>query len=169
MLQPVRVPKKQVPLQKQLLYAAGIALAGLMTGVAIKLFDLYTTNLGNLFSQVSVWILIGSVIAAYSSTPKRAAVNVFLFCAGMLATYYLTAEWTGQPYSFAFIYGWGIFSLFSPVFAFFTWYAKGKTIVSRFLCVGILAVMLAAAVILFDGIRVSDLVIAALTAAVLLT
>ena len=169
LLQQVRMPKKRVSLQKGIVYSAGIAVAGLIAGAVSKLLDLYTTKLGNIFSQLSIWILICSAIAVYSSNSKRAAVNVFLFCAGMLGAYYLTAELTGSPYSFTFICGWAVFSLFSPLFAFFTWYAKGKTMVSRLLSTGIIVVMLLAAVVLFDGIRASDLIIAILTAIVLFT
>ncbi len=169
LLEQIRAPQKRVSLQRKIIDSTVIAVAGLITGVAIKLLDLYTTNLGNLFSQLSVWILICSAIAVYSSTSRRAAINVFLFCVGMLTTYYLTAEWTGSPYSLTFVYGWAAFSLCSPAFAFFTWYAKGKHVVSRLLSVGIVGAMLAAAVILFDGIRVSDLILAVVTAVVLLT
>lgn len=152
-----------------MIHSAEIAAAGLLTGAVIKMLDIHTTNLGNIFSQLSVWILICSAVAVYSSTAKRAAVNVLLFCEGMLATYYLTAELTGSHYSLTFVYGWAAFSLCAPVFAFFTWYAKGKGCVSRLLTVGVIGVMLFAAAALFDGIRFSDLVLAALTAAILLT
>lgn len=169
LLRQIRAPQKRISLQKKFIYSVGITVVGLIAGIVIKLLDIYTTNLGNIFSQLSVWILICSAIAIYSSTSKRAAVNVFLFCVGMLGTYYLTAELTGSPYSFTFVCGWAVFSLFSPAFAFFTWYAKGKSIVSRLLSLGIIIVMLIAAIVLFDRIRISDLIIAVLTAVVLLT
>ena len=60
-----------------------------------KLLDLRTNVLGDIFSQMSVWILIGTALAVYSVSPKQAAINVFLYCAGMLITYYLTAALTG--------------------------------------------------------------------------
>lgn len=37
--------------------------AGLAVGVIIRFFDLYTTNLGNMFSELSVWVFLGTVIA----------------------------------------------------------------------------------------------------------
>lgn len=169
LFQEIRIPQKRLSLRKKVLHSAEIAVVGLLTGIIIKMLDLYTTNLGNIFSQLSVWILLCSVIAVYSSTSKRAAVNVFLFCVGMLITYYLTAELTGSPYSLVFVYGWAVFSLCSPLFAFFTWYAKGKSIISKLLTIGIIVVMLIAAVVLFDKIRISDIIIAILTAVVLLT
>lgn len=168
MLERIRRPQKRIPLNRAVIYSMGIMACGLITGVGVKLMDIYTAHLGNIFSQMSVWIFTCSVLAVYSSTPRRAAVNVFLFCAGMLLTYYLTAEGMHSPYSMTFVYGWSVFSLFSPVLAFFTWYAKGKGAVSRLLTAGIVVVLLVMAVLLFDKIRISDLVFAVLTAAILM-
>lgn len=168
MLERIRRPQKRIPLNRAVIYSMGIMACGLITGVGVKLMDIYTVHLGNIFSQMSVWIFICSALAVYSSTPRRAAVNVFLFCAGMLLTYYLTAEGMHSPYSMTFVYGWSVFSLFSPVLAFFTWYAKGKGAVSRLLTAGIVVVLLVMAVLLFDKIRISDLVFAVLTAAILM-
>lgn len=168
MLERIRRPQKRIPLNRAVIYSMGIMACGLITGVGVKLMDIYTVHLGNIFSQMSVWIFICSALAVYSSTPRRAAVNVFLFCAGMLLTYYLTAEGMHSPYSMTFVYGWSVFSLFSPVLAFFTWYAKGKGAVSRLLTAGIVVVLLVMAVLLFDRIRISDLVFAVLTAAILM-
>lgn len=168
MLERIRKPQKRIPLNRAVIYSMGIMACGLITGVGVKLMDIYTVHLGNIFSQMSVWIFLCSALAVYSSTPRRAAVNVFLFCAGMLLTYYLTAEGMHSPYSMTFVYGWSVFSLFSPVLAFFTWYAKGKGAVSRLLTAGIVVVLLVMAVLLFDKIRISDLVFAVLTAAILM-
>ena len=164
----IRRPQKRIPLNRAVIYSMGIMACGLITGVGVKLMDIYTVHLGNIFSQMSVWIFLCSVLAVYSSTPRRAAVNVFLFCAGMLLTYYLTAEGMHSPYSMTFVYGWSVFSLFSPVLAFFTWYAKGKGTVSRLLTAGIVVVLLVMAVLLFDRIRNSDLIFAVLTAVILI-
>ncbi len=164
----IRRPQKRIPLNRAVIYSMGIMACGLITGVGVKLMDIYTVHLGNIFSQMSVWIFLCSALAVYSSTPRRAAVNVFLFCAGMLLTYYLTAEGMHSPYSMTFVYGWSVFSLFSPVLAFFTWYAKGKGTVSRLLTAGIVVVLLVLAVLLFDRIRISDLIFAVLTAVILI-
>ena len=168
MLERIRRPQKRIPLNRAVIYSMGIMACGLITGVGVKLMDIYTAHLGNIFSQMSVWIFLCSVLAVYSSTPRRAAVNVFLFCVGMLLTYYLTAEGMHSPYSMTFVYGWSVFSLFSPVLAFFTWYAKGKGAVSRLLTAGIVVVLLVLAVLLFDRIRISDLIFAVLTAVILI-
>ena len=150
-----------------MLTACILFLAGALAGVLSKLLDIYTTNLGNLFSAIAVWVLLGTVISVYSATPRRAALHVFLFCIGMLAAYYLTAEWTGSVYSRLFIHGWIAFSFLSPVFAVLTWYAKGRGAVALMLKLGIPACTVLMTILLFDRLRGYDLVIVALEAVVL--
>ena len=63
-------------------------LAGLLLGIAARLFDIYFQNLGEIFSQMAIWILLGTGFAIYSPTKKAAMENIFPFCMGMLATYF---------------------------------------------------------------------------------
>ena len=169
LLNRIREVNEVVPTGKKIVHSMGILIAGLILGVSIKQLDIYANNLGNVFSQMSVWILLGTIIAVYSSTPKRAGVNVFLFCIGMLATYYLTADLTGSIYSWSYIFGWSGFSLCSPIFAYITWYAKGRGWLAKLLAAGIIFFMLTASIMLFHRIRFSDIIIALLTAFVLFT
>lgn len=74
-------------------------------GTAAKLLDLYAGYLGEIFSQMSVWILLGTVIAVRSGSPKRAAGYVLAFCGGMLIAYYTMAHWMNSPYSITFVLG----------------------------------------------------------------
>ena len=134
-------------------------LLGAVLGVVSKLLDIYTQNLGNIFSQMSVWILLGTLIAIFSKTKGKAAMNVFVFCIGMLITYYITAKLTNSVYSMAFIYGWVAFSLCSPVFAVLTWMTKEKGALPKILSVGILLVTLLISIVLFSGPRIYDIVI----------
>ena len=144
-----------------------VLFAGLVLGIIIKLLDLFTSNLGNIFSQMSVWIFLCTLIAIYSSTAKRAALNVFCFCLGMLLTYYATAEVMNGVYSNIFVLGWLLFTLFVPIMGYIVWYAQGTGIAANLLSVGIIAVMLIMAIILFDKIRVSDILFAVLLSVLL--
>ena len=78
----IRKSGQPIPLSKAILHTAIITCLGLMTGALIKLLDIYTTNLGNIFSQVSVWIFLCTLISVYSNSAIRAAVNVFGFLHG---------------------------------------------------------------------------------------
>lgn len=133
-------------------------LAGLAVGAGIRLLDIYTTNLGNVFSQLSVWILICTALAVFSPNPRLAAAKVFTFCAGMLATYYLVAEISGGVYGMSFVYGWAVVTLVSPFAAYAVWYARGRGAAANIIAVGVILVMLAGEVLLFDKLRVSDII-----------
>lgn len=100
------------------------AAAGLATGAAIKVLDVSTSNAANVFSQLTVWVLVCTAIAVLSESPRHASLNVFLFCAGMLSAYYLAAEALGASYSLAFAMGWLALSLLSPLFARLVWAAR---------------------------------------------
>ena len=104
-------------MQSSLLHPLPMLLAGLFLGIAARLFDIYCQNLGEIFSQMAVWILLGTLIAIYSPTKKAAMGNIFPFCMGMLATYYVTAAITDGVYGRTFIIGWTVFALASPVMA----------------------------------------------------
>lgn len=134
-------------------------LLGAVLGVASKLLDIYTSNLGNIFSQMSIWILLGTLISIFSKTKGKAALNVFVFCIGMLITYYITAELTNSVYGMTFIYGWAAFSVCSPMFAWFAWMTKEKGVLGKLISFGILGVTLLVSVAVFDGPRVYDIVI----------
>ncbi len=159
----IRTPDRSTPFLPAALHTLFIALAGLVLGVGVKLLDLYTVYLGDIFSQMSIWIFLCTLISTHSSTPKRAAINVLTFCLGMLPTYYVTAEITSSAYSLTFVYGWVIFSLCSPVLAFIVWYAKGRGNVSKLLTAGVILAILVIAAVMFDRIRISDLIISAAT------
>ena len=141
--------------------------AGLAVGVIIRFFDLYTTNLGNMFSELSVWVFLGTVISVRSRTPFQAAGAVFGFCFGMLAAYYTTARLTYSIYSPVMARGWWVFSLLTPLLGYCAWHAGGRGRTARLLAIGIIAVIPAAAVLLFDRLRGRDLLLMALTSAVL--
>ena len=49
---------------------------GLAIGAAARLLDIFTTNWGEVFSQMAVWILMGTLISIYSRTAKHAMANV---------------------------------------------------------------------------------------------
>ena len=133
--------------------------AGLFLGTAARLFDLYCPNLGEIFSQMSIWIMMGTLIAIYSPTKKKAMLNIFPFCMGMLLTYYATAMLTRGVYGWSFIIGWTVFAFFSPVMAYFTWMVKERGLFPKVIGAGIVLVSILSSILLFDRLRLHDYVI----------
>ena len=98
-------------------------------------------DIANFLSRFAIWVFFALCISVYSTSPIRAALNVFLFFAGMVASYYLYSNFIAGffPKSYAMI--WVGFTAISPVPAFLCWYAKGHGKVSLALAAGIIAVL----------------------------
>ena len=149
---------------KRLLTPLSMLIAGLVLGVAARLFDIYCQTLGEIFSQMAVWILLGTLIAIYSPTRKAAMLNILPFCIGMLLTYYATAMLTRGVYSWSFILGWTVFALLSPVMACLAWTTKQRGALAKIIGAGIVLASVLSSVLLFDHLRVYDLIIDGLLA-----
>lgn len=146
-------------MRKKILNPVTMLCFGLFIGIVARLLDIYTTNFGEIFSQMAIWILIGTLISVYSETAIKAMLNVLPFCLGMLATYYAVAAWSHGVYSKVFIIGWTVFALCSPVMAYFAWLTKEKGIFPKIVSVGIVAVSVLSSILLFDRLRVYDFII----------
>ena len=134
-------------------------LIGLILGVISRLLDIYTQNLGNILSQMAIWILFGILISIYSKTKKSAMINILPFCIGMLLTYYFVAFISKDVFSNIFIIGWTIFALCSPILAYFTWMIKEKGIFPKIISIGIILVSIISTIVLFDRLRFYDFII----------
>ena len=98
-------------------------------------------DIHNFLGRFAIWVLIALCISIYSNSATRASVNVFVFFAGMVASYYLYSNYVAGffPRSYAMI--WFGFTMISPFLAFVCWYAKGKSRPAFMLSVLILAVL----------------------------
>lgn len=147
---------------KKILNPISMFVIGLLLGIISRLLDIYSQNLGNIFSQMAIWILMGTLISIYSKTKKQAIINIFPFCIGMLITYYFVAFVTKGVYSNVFIIGWTIFAFCTPIFAYFAWMTKEKGIFPKIISIGIILISILSSIILFDRLRVYDIIIDAL-------
>ncbi len=144
---------------KKILNPFMMFIIGLILGVISRLLDIYTQNLGNIFSELAIWILFGVLISINSETKKKAMLNIFPFCIGMLLTYYFVAFIIKGVYSKDYIIGWTIFALFSPMMAYFTWKTKEDGILPKLISVAIVLVSILSSIILFDRLRIYDYII----------
>ena len=93
---------------------------------------------------LAVFLFYPIIVMALAEIPykmifKRTLVTLpFVFFAGMVTSYYLYSNFVAGffPKSYAMI--WGLFTLLSPVLAFFCWYAKGKGWIAFIISAGIL-------------------------------
>lgn len=146
-------------MKKKTLNPTCMFIIGLLLGIISRLLDIYTQNLGNIFSQIAIWVLFGTIISIYSESKKKAMLNILPFSIGMLITYYFVAFITRGVYSTSFIICWTIFAFISPILAYFTWMTKEKGIVPKIISVGVVFVSVISSIIIFDGPRWYDFVI----------
>lgn len=150
-LNKIRCADKKIPIKKQLINTAAIMLFGILLGAFTKFLDdtpinhfpgfVESLDIVNFFGRFAIWVLLALWIAIYSASPWRAAINVFLFFAGMVTSYYLYSTYIAGffPKSYAMI--WAGFTVVSPVLAFVCWYAKGRGRISLALAAGIIAIL----------------------------
>ena len=151
-LNKIRAPEN-VSGPKAAIHTAAALIAGMALGVFAKWLDnlaldstvwwrrgVEVLDLGNFFSEIAVWLLAALMIAVFSASAWRAALNVFVFFAGMCAAYHIyTVLFSGfDPAAYMML--WYGITLVSPLFAVLCWYARGTGTVSLLLDIGIFAV-----------------------------
>lgn len=138
-LNAIREPVNLAEFKKKFLHTCLIFAAGIILGIFAKWLDdvsiqntiwwqsiLEELNLGNRFSEFPIWLMLATGIAAYSYTPLRGAVHVFLFCAGMTVSYHLCSIYFSGFNPFNYMMIWYGVTILSPFLAVLCWYAKGE-------------------------------------------
>ena len=136
---------------------AATAAVCLIFGIALGLFAKWLDNLGldsgiwwhrlieqfdlgNFFSDIAIWLLAAFAIAVFSASAIQAAVNVFVFFAGMCAAYHLyTVLFAGFNPASDMMLWYGI-TILSPLLAAFCWYARGTGAAAIILDIGIMSI-----------------------------
>lgn len=120
-----------------------LSASGAASGVFSKFLDEHHSDLPHLFLNVenafdlhnflgtlTPWLLICVCISVFSRSPVKAALNVFLFLAAMLCGYYIYCYYAAGFFPLSYALTWALITLISPAAAFFTWYSRGRGILS---------------------------------------
>lgn len=81
---------------------------------------------GDIGTQLGIWVLVATILAAWSRSPEAAALHVFAFFAAMLMTYYAYSMVLFGFFPRYYFMAWGGFALLSPIAAYVVWYARGN-------------------------------------------
>jgi hypothetical protein len=128
-----------------------ILLLGNALGALSKFLDCTASNalppileyldVRNFLGRFAIWILLGLCIAVYSPSPACAAISVFAFFSGMVASYYAYSKWIAGFFPQSYVLVWVGFTVVSPLLAWICWYAKGKEKISMGISAVIIAVL----------------------------
>lgn len=147
----IRSINGKISVKRRILNTFCVFVFGIALGIFSKYLDGVPGNVmpdiiayldfGNFLSRFAIWIFIAVCISVYSHTPLRAGLNVFVFFAGMVGSYYWYSKYIMGffPKSYAMI--WVGFTLASLLPAFICWYAKGKGPAAVVISAGITAVL----------------------------
>ncbi|NSL53185.1 hypothetical protein [Calidifontibacillus erzurumensis] len=124
--------------RKDIIFSTLIFVLGVILGTISKILDSTPSNLlpsflevldlRNFFSRIGIWLFFGVLLSVYSKSPVRSAVNVFLFFAGMVASYYAYTIMIAGFFPKSYMMIWIMLTILSPIFAFICWYAKREGI-----------------------------------------
>ncbi|MDG5471965.1 hypothetical protein P6709_09405 [Jeotgalibacillus sp. ET6] len=125
---------------RKVIHSILLLIAGVLLGVMAKVLDetpsnslpylLEVLDLRNFFSRIGVWIFLAMLITLYSKSPFKSALNVFLFFAGMVGSYYLYTVLIAGFYLGDYMMIWIFITGISPFLAFLCWYARGKSLMA---------------------------------------
>ena len=151
----IRKPRKNIPLNRQLVITLGIILFGFVLGVLQKWIDgtgsstlpviLQHLDIGNYFGRLAIWILLVTIISMYSESPIRASINTFFFFISLLAGYYLYCNYILGFLPRTYMMMWIVIAFASIFMAYICWYAKGEGFIAIFISSMIIGVLLAQA------------------------
>ena len=151
----IRKPRKNIPLNRQVVITLGIILFGFVIGILQKWMDGTASNafpliiqqldISNYFGRLAIWILLATIISVYAKSPLRAAINTFFFFISMLAGYYLYCNYILGFLPRTYMMMWIVIAFVSFFMAYICWYAKGEGIIAIFISSMIMGVLLAQA------------------------
>lgn len=147
----IRFEEKSISTSRRVIDTMAILFLGIALGTFSKFLDNTASNdlpfifeyldVGNFLGRFAIWVLIAICIAIYSNSSIRASINVFVFFAGMVTSYYLYSSFVAGFFSKSYAMIWVGFTAISPLLAFICWYAKGTSKISFALSAMIIAVL----------------------------
>ena len=157
----IREPNTNKTTRSKVIASLAIAVFGFLLGVFQKWLDGSAVNdlpeLTNFFGRIAVWIVIGAAVSVFASTPKRAALNAFLFFAAMLAGYYLYCSLVLGFLPVSYMMIWAALAVVSPLLAYVCWFARGNGLPAVIISALILGALLSQAFLFLQGFRVAHL------------
>jgi len=107
----------------------------MLLGFIAKYSDTIPSNglIGNIWgiirditTRLGIWVLLATIIAAWSNNPRIGAIKVFVFFSGMLFVYYSYSTRLFGFFPTYYFIRWGGIALASPMAAYIVWFSRGN-------------------------------------------
>lgn len=153
-----------ITLKRKIISSIAILIFGILMGVGSKALDEASFNelptimqkldITNFLGRFGIWIFIGVCISVYSSSAKRAALNVFLFFIGMVSSYYIYCVLMAGffPLNYAMI--WFGLTLVSPFLGAVCHFAKYESKIAIGISGIIIGAVLSQTILFLQGIMI---------------
>lgn len=121
---------KQIILKVLLIFALGMLL-----GFIAKYSDTIPSNslmgsiwhtVSNITSRLGIWVLLATIIAAWSNNPRIGATKVFTFFSGVLLAYYIYSMKLFGFFPTYYFIRWSVIAFVSPIAAYIVWFSRGN-------------------------------------------
>lgn len=125
-LNPIRVRSQtEISIQRKIIPVLLSLFLGALLGFLAKYYDDQPV-IGAIGTSLGVWVLIATILAAWSRSARAAALQVFIFFAAMLSLYYWYSMVLFGFFPRYYFIAWGSIALLSPIGAYIVWYARGN-------------------------------------------
>ena len=139
-LKEIRQWPDKIDIKRETLYTLAAIVSGLLFGYIAKAMDSISI-IGDIGTDLGVWVFVVSMIAAFSSRPLFAMINTPAFLLSMLASYYIYGQVVLGFFPRAYFMGWLIMAFISPIGGLIVWFARGEKLISS-VCAALPAALL---------------------------
>lgn len=143
-----------------------MAASGAVIGAAAQLLEHTQHSLARISSVFMLWMVLCITISLFSDSHRHAALLVGFFCIALVPSFYLTGYLLLPPSEKftleGFMIGWMIFALLMPLAALIACHTRGSGLSPAIFRPLLIAVPLAAKLLIFRDLTVTDVLLAAL-------
>ena len=127
-IQKLRPYPQKLSIKTEIVFSVVSTIIGIALGFIAKMTDSISI-IGEIGTEIGIWIFVATLIAAFSHYPLSAAINVFLFFISVLFAYYTYGQLVLGFFPQSYFYGWLIMAFISPIAGIAVWFSKADKVI----------------------------------------
>lgn len=124
-------PENNLTAPRKVLRLLLVLLSGLLFGILAKQMD-RIQGLQDIGTYLGLWILVVTILAAWSRSARTAALNSTVFLLAMVTAYYLYSMILFGTFYRSYFLRWSVAALFASMGGFIVWYSRGNGWIAAF-------------------------------------